>query len=133
MKNNMEFKQFVANLKQLDAMSLKKRAAEDAVKDADLYAFKTRLLHRKTLDPKNLVAAGNPVGGKPVYVKVDSEEGIDGVLVHSNEENARLVLSDEILETSLADEAEALKAEPIRIFHVQAPTPWVEEIHAGKA
>ena len=133
LKNNMEFKQFAADLEQLDAMSLKRRAAEDAVKDADSYAFSTRPQHRRTVEPKDLDPVADLLGAKHPRVRVNSQDGIDGLLIHSNEDNPRLVLSDEILEISLADEAEALEAEPIKIFHVQAPAPWIEHVHAGKA
>lgn len=133
MKNNTDFELFAAKLERLDAMSLKRRAAEDAVKDADLYAFSTRLQHKKTVEHKNIDVATNLLGAKQTRVGVGSQDGIDGLLIHSNEDERRLVLSDEILQISLADEAEALEAEPIMIFHVQAPAPWVEQVHAGKA
>jgi hypothetical protein len=133
LKNNIEFKQFTANLEQLDAMSLKRRAAEDAVKDADSYAFSTRPQRKKMEGPKGLDPVEYLLGEKHSRVRMGSQDEIDGLLIHSNEDKARLVLSDEILEISLADEAEALEAEPIRIFHVQAPSPWVEKVYAGKA
>ena len=120
MKNNMEFKQFAADLEQLDAMSLKRRAAEDAVKDADSYAFSTRPQHRRTVEPKDLDPVADLLGAKHPRVRVNSQDGIDGLLIHSNEDNPRLVLSDEILEISLADEAEALELIRHDFAHVMA-------------
>lgn len=133
MKNNIDFSRFAADLEQLDAMSLKRRAAEDAVKDADSYAFSTRPQHRKKEEPKCPDPVAALLGSKHARVKIGAQDGIDGLLIHANEDDPRLVLSDELLEVSIADEAEALEAEPLKIFHVQGPTPWVEQVHAGKA
>jgi hypothetical protein len=134
LKNHTEPEHRMPDLEQLEAMELKRRAAEDAVKDADSYALNTRPQREKTSEAKGLDPVSNLLKtGKHASVRVDSQEGIDGVFIHSNEGGASLVLSDEMLEISLADEVAALAAEPIRIFHVQAPAPWVEQIHAGKA
>lgn len=133
MKNDMEFNQIVAKLEQLDATSLKRRAAEDAVKDADSYAVSTRPQHKKKVEPKGLDPVTDLLGAKQARLRIGLQDGIDGLLIHANEDDPRLVLSDELLEISLADEAEALETEPIRIFHVRAAAPWVQQVHAGKA
>jgi hypothetical protein len=133
LKNDIEYKQSTMDLQQLDTISLKRRAAEDAVKDADSYAFGARPQQRRSLVAKAADPVGDLLGAKHARVRVGSQDGIDGLLIHSNEDDLRLILSDEILEISLADEAAALEAEPIRIFHVQAPSPWIEQVHAGKA
>jgi hypothetical protein len=129
----MEFKRIAVDLEQLDAMSLKRRAAEDAVKDADSFAFSTRPQHKKTVEPKRDDPVADLLDATHSRIKMGSQDEIDGLLIHLNEDNPRLILSDELLEISLADEAAALEAEPIKIFHVQAPAPWVEQVHAGKA
>lgn len=133
MKNDIEFKKFVGNLEQLDAMSLKRRAAEDAVKDADSYAFGTRPQHKKAIEPKGVEPIVDLLSGRHARIRVGAQDGIDGLLIHANEDDPRLVLSDELMEISIADEVEALNAEPITIFHVQAPAPWVEHAYVGKA
>ncbi len=134
MKNHSDLESGKVNLEQLDALELKRRAAEDAVKDADSYAFSTRPKHnRKTSGAKGVDSYSYLLKAKHASVRVGSQDGIDGVLIHSNEGKASLVLSDEILEISLPDEVAALAAEPIRIFHVQSPSPWVEQVFAGEA
>lgn len=133
MKNDIEFKQFTGETEQLDAISLKRRAAEDAVKDADSYAISTRPQSKKIAESKGLGPVADLLGAKQTRIRVGAQDGIDGLLIHANEDDPRLVLSDELLEISLADEAEALEVEPITIFHVQAPAPWVEYVQAGKA
>jgi len=133
LKNHTDPKYGMADLGQLEATELKRRAAEDAVKDADTYAFNTRPQRKKPsgtngLDPVSyLLTTKHPRG------RVGSTEGIDGLLIHTNEGGGSLVLSDEILDISLADEVAALAVEPIKIFHVQAPAPWVEQVLVGKA
>ncbi len=134
MKNPTELEHRIPDLGQLEATELKRRAAEDAVKDADSYASSTRPQPKKDseasrLDPVSYLLKAS----KHTGVHVGSQDGIDGLFIRSNEGGASLVLSEEMLEISLADEVSALAAEPIRIFHVQAPAPWVEQVHAGKA
>lgn len=121
------------DLKQLDATELKRRAAEDAVSDANSYALDTRPQRKKPSGAKGLGRASSMLRTRDARTQLDSQEGIDGLLIHSNEGGASLVLSDEILEVSLVDEVAALMTEPIKIFHVQAPAPWVEQVLAGKA
>lgn len=133
MKNNMTLKKVVGNLEQLDAMSLKRRAAEDAVKDADSYAFSARPLRGRDAESKSFDPVAHLLGTRSTRLRVGSQDEIDGLLIHVDEDDPRLVLSDELQEISLADEAEALETEPIKIFHVQAPTPWVEHVYPGKA
>lgn len=134
MKNYTEPKHRMSDLEQLEAMELKRRAAEDAVKDADYYALKTRPEREKTSAAKQFDPVSHLLKtGKYNSMRVGSQEGIDGVFVRPDEAGNILVLSDEMLEISLADEVSALTEEPIRIFHVQSPTPWVEQVHAGEA
>ncbi|HEV2246877.1 MAG TPA: hypothetical protein VGW37_09525 [Terriglobia bacterium] len=133
MKNLTELKCTKTDLGQLDASELKRRAVEDAFKDADSYAVAARS-HSSTASSVKRV---NPVSylmkTKQSPVSVGPQEGIDGVLVCANDSQATLVLSDELLQVSLTDEVVALVDEPIRIFHVRGPSPWVEQVLAGKA
>ena len=148
MKNHRDIEHGAVNLELLDATELKRRAAEDAVRDADFYALNTRPQPRKASDcvshtypcvpRKASDAAGfDPVSylltSKHARMRVGAQDGIDGLLIHPNESAASLVLSDEMQEISLEDEVAALADEPIRIFHVQAPAPWVEQVRVGKA
>lgn len=133
MKNLTERKRTKTDLGQLDASELKRRAVEDALKDADSYAVAARS-QAKTASSVNRV---NPVldlmKSKQSPLSMSAQEGIDGVLVHANDCQATLVLSDELLQVSLAAEVSALVDEPITIFHVRGPAPWVEHVHTGKA
>lgn len=133
LKNHTDPKCGMADLGQLEATELKRRAAEDAVKDADTYAFNTRPQRKKASVTNGLDPVSYLLTTKHPRERVESTEGIDGLLIHANGGDASLVLSDEILEISLADEVAALASEPIRIFHVQAPAPWVEQVLVGKA
>ena len=133
MKNNTGPKHSTEDPKQLDATELKRRAEEDAVRDADSYASARRPRPKqsspaKDLDTRTCVQTAQHSPGREVQ-----QEGIDGLLIHSNEGGSRLVLSEEILEISLADEVAALMVDPIKIFHIKAPAPWVEEVRAGRA
>lgn len=133
MKNLTDLKYGTRDPEQVDARELKRRAAEDAVRDADSYAVSARTQHRKgsvaqTLDPISYL-----LETRQSQASIGSEEAIDGLLIHANDNHANLVVSDEILQVSLADEVRALEVEPIRIFHVQSPAPWVEHVLAGKA
>ena len=134
MKNHTEPKHGMLNLEYLEATELKRRAAEDAVKDADYYAFNTRPRQATTEGSKGLDSVSDFLkASKDASVKIDSAEGLDGLFIRSNDGGDKLVLSDEMLGISLADEVAALATEPIRIFHVKAPAPWVEEVRAGQA
>lgn len=129
----MQLKAFSENLEQLDAVSLKRRAAEDAVKDADSYAFSTRPQRRVAVESKKTDPVAHLLDTRNARLRVGSQDGIDGLLIHADESDPMLVLSDELLEISRAIEEEVLGAEPLKIFHVQAPSPWVEQVYAGKA
>lgn len=133
MKNLTDPKYGIRDPEQLDARELKRRAAEDAVRDADSYAVSARLQHKKDSVSQFLDPISYLLKAKQPQASVGSEEGIDGLLIHANDGHANLVVSDEILKVSLADEITALEVEPIRIFHVQSPAPWVEHVLAGKA
>ncbi len=134
MKNHTEPKHGILNLEYLEATELKKRAAEDAVKDADYYAFITRPRQVRSEGSNGLNQVSDFMkSNKDSGLKVGSPEGLDGLFICSNDGGDKLLLSDEMLQISLADEVAALAAEPIRIFHVKAPAPWVAEIRAGKA
>ena len=133
MKNFTEPEYGKTDLGQLDASELKRRAAEDAFKDADSYAVSARPQNKTTPSVKRVNPVSYLMRAKQPRVSVDPQEGIDGLLIHANDSQANLVLSDEMLQISLADEVAALADEPIRIFHVQGPAPWVEQVLAGKA
>ena len=133
MKNLTESKCGTRKLEKLDATELKRRAAEDAVKDADSYATSARPQSSKTLAVKELDQVSHLMTTVPEPTSGEAPEGIDGILVRANDCGSSLVLSDEMLQLSLADEVAALASEPIKIFHVHGPTPWVEQVIAGKA
>lgn len=133
MKNLTELKYGTRDPEQLEAMELKRRAAEDAVRDADSYAISARPQRKKDSVVQGVDSFSYLLKAKQPRVSVGSQEGIDGLLIHANDSQTNLVLSDEMLEVSLADEVAALEDEPIKIFHVQGPAPWVEQIFAGKA
>ena len=133
MKNLSESKYGTRDPEQLDVRELKRRAAEDAVRDADSYAFNARPQRKKDSVVQGLDPISYLLKARQPQVSVGSQEGIDGLLVHANDSQANLVLSDEMLAISLADEVAALEVEPISIFHVQSPAPWVEKVFAGKA
>jgi hypothetical protein len=133
LKNLTESKYGARDPEQLDVRELKRRAAEDAVRDADSYAFSARPQHKKDSVVQGLDPISYLLKAKQPHVSVGSQEGIDGLLIHANDAQSNLVVSDEMLAISLADEVAALEVEPIRIFHVQSPAPWVEKVFAGKA
>ncbi|TAM83877.1 MAG: hypothetical protein EPN47_03440 [Acidobacteria bacterium] len=133
MKNLTETKHTKTDLGQLDESELKRRAAEDAFKDADSYAVAARSQSNTAPSVKRVNPVSYLIKGKQLRVSVDPPEGIDGVLVRANDSRASLVLSDELLQASLAVEIATLVDEPIRIFHVQGQTPWVEQVLVGKA
>ncbi len=133
MKNLTEPKYGTRATEQLEASELKRRAAEDAVRDADSYAFSARPQRKKDSVVQGLDPISYLLKAKQPQVSVGSQEGIDGLLIHANDSQSNLVVSDEMLEISLADEVAALEVDLIRIFHVQSPAPWVEHIRAGKA
>ena len=134
MKNHTEPKHGMPNLKYLEATELKRRAVEDAVKDADYFAFITRPRQVRVEGSKGLDPVSDFMkSDKDTALKAGSPEGLDGLFIRSNDGGDKLLLSDEMLQISFADEVAALSVEPIRIFHVKAPAPWVEEVRAGKA
>jgi hypothetical protein len=133
LKNLTENKCGTQKLEILDATELKRRAAEDAVKDADSYAFSARPQPRKTAEVKGLDQVSHFMQTKEESESGDQPEGIDGIMVHANDCGARLVLSDEMMQISLAAEIAALASEPVKIFHVDGPAPWLEQVIAGKA
>lgn len=133
MKNVTENKCGTWKLENLDATELKRRAAEDAVKDADSYAVSARPQPRKTTTVKGLDQVFHLMRTREEPESGDSPEGIDGIMVHANDCAASLVLSDEMLKISLPDEIAALASEPVKIFHVEGSAPWLEQVIAGKA
>jgi hypothetical protein len=133
LKNLTDLKYGMWDPKQLDARELKRRAAEDAVRDADSYAVSARPQRKKDSVVQGLDPISYLLKAKQPQESVASQEGIDGLLIHANDSQTNLVVSDEILQISLADEVAALEGEPIRIFHVQSPAPWVGQVVAGKA
>jgi hypothetical protein len=133
LKNLTESKCGTRTLEKLDATELKRRAAEDAVNDADSYATSARPQPRKTSVVKGLDQVSHLMKAVPGPAPSEPPEGIDGILVRANDCGSSLVLSDEMLQFSLADEVSALASEPIKIFHVHGPAPWVEQVIAGKA
>jgi len=133
LKNNAESEQYKPDLERQDAKELRKRAAEDAVKDADSYVSNTRSQRDKVAGTNSFGLVLDLLSPTLEAARAGSPEGIDGLLIHSVDIRARLVLSDEILEISLTAEVEALRAGPIRLFHVQTPAPWVEQVYPGNA
>ena len=133
LKNHLESENGMANMRQLDATELKRRAAEDAVKDADSYAISARPQARRDSAVKGLDRVSQLMKTREEPESGDESDGIDGVMVHANDSDASLVLSDEMLQISLPDEIAALTTEPIKIFHVDGSAPWVEHVIAGKA
>lgn len=133
MKNKAELKRDKPVLQRQDAVALRKRATEDAVKDADTYASSSRPLLGKAKGSDNREALAYLLSPKQPQVRVDTQDEIDGLLIRSCEGLSKLVLSDEVSEVSLVAEAKVLAAEPLRIFHVQGPAPWVQQVHPGEA
>jgi hypothetical protein len=133
LKNNNDPNPGIASMDQPDAAELKRRAAEDAVKDADTFAMHSRPDHRTVSRARASDLISNLFKARQSSARLGSEEGIDGLFIHPCEGAAKLVLSDELQKISLEDEVAALATEPIRIFHVQAPAPWVEQILPGNA
>lgn len=133
MKNNGKFEKDKTDLKRQDAWALKKRAAEDVTQDADSYVSKTRPQSEQLMGSNPLEQLAHLLSHTLARVRAGSQDEIDGLLIYSSEKGARLVLSDELLEISHEADAVALATEPIRIFHVQAPAPWVQRVRPGHA
>lgn len=133
MKNLTESKYGTRDPEQPDARELKRRAAEDAVRDANSFAVSARPQRKKDSVVQDLDPISYLMKSKQLQPSVGSQEGIDGLFIRANDGKTNLVVSDEILQVSFADEVAALEGEPIRIFHVRGPAPWVEHVLAGKA
>jgi len=133
LKNLTEQNYCTRDPEQPDARELKRRAAEDAIRDADSYAVSSRPQRKKDSVVQGLDPISYLLKAKQSQASVGSQEGIDGLLIHANDSQANLVVSDEMLQVSHPAEVAALEDEPIRIFHVQSPAPWVEHVFAGKA
>jgi hypothetical protein len=86
LKNHTEPKHRTLNLEYLEAAELKRRAAEDAVKDADCYAFNTRPQQGMSEGSKGLEPVSDSLkSSKDSGLKVSSEEGLDGLFIRSND------------------------------------------------
>ncbi len=122
-----------ADRERQDETSLRKRAAEDAVGDADSYAIRVRCEFEKVMTPNGREPSASSLSKESAKAKVGLEEEIDGVLIHSVEGATRLILSDELLQISNASEVESIGVDPIRLFHVQSRSPWMQQVRAGAA
>lgn len=115
-------------------MALAKRAAEDAVEDANSFAVLVRRQFEKSMPQgkgKLSILLQSGVNEK-AGAGFDDEE-IDGVLIHPIEGSTQLVLSDELQQICLETEVEAIQSEPLRLFHVQSRSPWVQCVVPGAA
>lgn len=135
LKNNAESRKICREGDQADATALQKRAAEDAVEDANLFAILVRRQFEKSMPASKPEASAHfQCKGKTVMPGGSQDEDeVDGVLIHPVEGSTQLILSDELLQISLATEVESIKSEPIRLFHVQSRTPWMQQVCSGSA
>jgi hypothetical protein len=133
LKNNNDLEAEIASIDQPEAAELKRRATEDAFKDADSFAMHSRMERKKVPGASASDLISYLLKTKQAPARVGPQDGIDGLFIHPSESAAKLVLSDELQKVSLEDEVAALATEPIRIFHVQAPAPWVEQVLPGNA
>lgn len=133
LKNHSDRQHKKAVREPLDAKTLKRRAAEDALSDADSFAFSRRPQGRKPPGANGPDPDSSLPTARRRRVLGALQDRVDGLLIHSNGGGNRLVLSDEMLEISLPDEAAALVSGPVTIFHVAAPAFWVQHVWAGNA
>ncbi|MEJ2007962.1 MAG: hypothetical protein P8Z30_07370 [Acidobacteriota bacterium] len=133
MKNNAISDQTKVDQKRLDETALRRRAAEDAVGDADSYAIRVRRQFQNVAMPSGRERSDYSLSKETAGGKVGPLEEIDGVLIHAVEGTTRLILSDEILEISSTSAGESIVVEPIRLFHVQSRAPWTQQVRAGAA
>lgn len=133
MKNTAESRKFAENRERRQPKTLAKRAAEDAVEDADLFAVLVRRQFEKSMPTKSHDSSVPLQTVRKCKVGAESDEEIDGVLIHPIEGTTRLVLSDELQEISLDAEVESIRSEPITLFHVQSRFPWVQKVLPGSA
>lgn len=135
LKNNAQSRKTCREGDQPDARALQKRAAEDAVEDANLFATLVRRQFEKSMPASKPEAPAHfqSKGKTAIPGGSQDEDGVDGVLIHPVEGSTQLVLSDELLQISLAAEVESIKSEPIRLFHVQSRTPWMQQVCSGSA
>lgn len=134
MKNNAESIKSNGDGEQTDATALRKRAAADAVEDANSFAILVRRQFQKSLSASSPEPFAHVQSkGKPGTVVGSQDDEVDGVLIHPVEGSTQLVLSDELMQISLPAEIESIKSEPIRLFHVQSRTPWMQRVSPGNA
>lgn len=133
MKNYATSKESKTNREQQDETVLRRRAAEDAVQDADSYAIRVRRQFEKVTTSCNRGPSVSSLSKESAKAKAGLDEEVDGVLIHSVEGTTRLILSDEILQISNASEVESIGIDPIRLFHVQSRAPWMQQVRPGAA
>lgn len=112
---------------------LRRRAAEDAVEDADSYAIRVRRQFERAVMPYSREPSASLLSAECAKAQVGLEGEIDGVLIHPVEGATRLILSDELLDISGASAAELIGLAPIRLFHVQSRSPWTQQVRPGAA
>lgn len=133
MKNTPEPGKFTRNRERRDNTALAKRAAEDAVEDANLFAILVRRQLEKSMPARIHDSSVHSKSGKRQKAGSELDEEIDGVLIHPIEGTTQLVLSDELQQISLESEVKSIQSEPLRLFHVQSRSPWVQQVLPGAA
>jgi hypothetical protein len=116
-----------------DASTLKKRATEEAVEGADWFASYSRRLYENIVVRNTERIFSFVRFGDDGRLREYEQKEVEALLIHSGRSAGRLVLSDILLLRCLASGAEGISVEPIRIFHVQSPVPWVQEVIPGSA
>jgi hypothetical protein len=111
-KHNAESEPHTSKQERQDSMALKKRAADDARKDADSFASHIRPQHDKTGRPSGLDLVAELFCPRPERAGAGSPDGINGLLTYVVAGTA----SDDLLEIFLAAEVEALAAQSARIY-----------------
>jgi len=133
LKNHFTSAKSNADRQWQDETSLRKRAAEDAVGDADSYAIRVRREFEKAMTANGQEPSALAFSREDAKAKVGVEEEVDGVLIHSLDGKTKLILSDEILHVSKLSEVESIGVDPIRLFHVQSRFPWMQQVRPGAA
>jgi hypothetical protein len=116
-----------------DASPLKERAEEDPVEGADWFATYSRRLYERVVvrNSERIFSFVRPENDG--RIREYEQKEVEALLIHSGRKRGRLVLSDSLLLKWIACGSEGIAVEPIRIFHVQSPVPWVQEVIPGSA
>lgn len=112
LKNNAHSSPRTSEQERQDSMALKRRAADDARNDADLFASHIRPQHDQAGRTSCLGLVSEFYCPKPKRAGAGSPNGVGGFLIHV----VAGTTSDELLGIYLAAQAEALAAESVRIF-----------------